>query len=343
VALARVVARDGGAGFTNAVLRKLCARPDLASWIHVPGAGDDLDDWVAYYSHCAPLIARWRHLHGDDVARRLLDAGNVRPHLGLRCNETRIRRDELLARLAEEGVAATPGRHPSSLLVGRERGEPGSTAVLETPSFRDGLFSVQDATQIEVVDLLDLGPGQRVLDLCAAPGGKSTAIAEALGDGGTVFAYDRDPGRLAGVAGECQRLGLAPVRVLESTDDLAALRAEPVDRVLVDAPCSNTGVLARRVEARWSFSEGKLQTLTEVQAQLLGEAVQLLVPGGRLVYSTCSIEPEENEQLVTRMAPEVGLELFSVDRTLPEPGVCDGGGVAVLRRPAHENPIEKRP
>jgi 16S rRNA (cytosine967-C5)-methyltransferase len=205
---------------------------------------------------------------------------------------------------------------------------PRPAAPLETQAFRDGLFAVQDAGQTEVVDCLDLARGQRVLDFCAAPGGKTTAIAGACADQAAVFAFDRDQGRLSPLPSELARLGINCVQILPRLEAVA--QAAPFDRILVDAPCSNTGVLARRAEARWRLSESLLVDLDRQQAALLLQARDWLAPGGRLVYATCSIEPEENEVLARRLADQLGLRLLSAERVLPEQGVCDGAGIAVF-------------
>lgn len=158
------------------------------------------------------------------------------------------------------------------------------------------------------VHLLDPRPGQRILDLCAAPGGKALAIAERLGDGGGVVAQDAHPGRLELVRENVRRLGAeARVSVVDRFEDGTAgavagpaggAGAERFDAVLVDAPCSNTGVLRRRIELRWRLQPGEIPRLAAEQLRLLGVAARRVRPGGTLVYSTCSLEPEENQHVV---------------------------------------------
>ena len=160
------------------------------------------------------------------------------------------------------------------------------------PRFAEGLFSVQDETSMKVAPLLSPKAGERVLDLCAAPGGKTTQLAELMGGQGRVVAVDL-PERIGLVAESARRLGLANVDCIAGDGATIAFR-EPFDAILVDAPCSNTGVLARRPDVRWRLREKDIAGAVAIQRRLLANAARLLAPGGRIVYSTCSLEPEEN-------------------------------------------------
>jgi len=160
------------------------------------------------------------------------------------------------------------------------------------PRFAEGFYTVQDETSMKVAPLLDPKPGERVLDLCAAPGGKTTHLAELLGGKGVVVAVDL-PDRIGLVAESAKRLGLVNVECVAGDGATIAFR-EAFDAVLVDAPCSNTGVLARRPDVRWRLKERDIAGAAAIQRRLLANAARLLKPGGRLVYSTCSLEPEEN-------------------------------------------------
>ncbi len=160
------------------------------------------------------------------------------------------------------------------------------------PRFAEGAFTVQDETSMKVAPLLDPNPQERVLDLCAAPGGKTTHLAELMGGKGRVIAVDL-PDRIGLVAEAAKRLGLANVDCVAGDGATVAFR-EPFDAILVDAPCSNTGVLARRPDVRWRLREKDIAGAVAIQHRLLANAARLLAPGGRIVYSTCSLEPEEN-------------------------------------------------
>jgi 16S rRNA (cytosine967-C5)-methyltransferase len=190
----------------------------------------------------------------------------------------------------------------------------GGTVELEgdpasDPRFAAGEYTVQDETAMKVAPLLDPKPGERVLDLCAAPGGKTTQLAELMGGKGRVVAVDLSD-RIGLVAEAARRLGLANIECVAADGAIASFR-EPFDAVLLDAPCSNTGVLARRPDVRWRLREQDIAGAAEIQRRLLENAARLLKLGGRLVYSTCSLEPEENRVDLP------GFRLVQEDLTLP--------------------------
>lgn len=328
VDLARLAAKEGGARFANALLRKLADQRDLAGWLTEPADDGPVGDWASWYSQTAFLAGRWLAEHGPERARQLFNTCNQEPRLCLRTNVRRLSREELSVKLNEEGIATEPGFHPSSLLV--EGHPPG---LMETAAWKAGDFSIQGSTQTEIVDMVQPRSGERILDLCSAPGGKSTGMAESADDSAHIFAYDEDQKRLAPLAQELERLGLTSVTIVKSNHALQA-EADQVlfDKVLVDAPCSNTGVLDKRAEARWRVSEATIDRLVHVQASLVKKAASLLREGGTLVYSTCSIEPEENETLARSLDGTAGLRLVSAERILPVLGLRDGGGVAVFRK-----------
>ena len=264
----------------------------------------------------------------------------MNPQLTLRTNRVKGDRTSVTEALAKEGIVTRPGLHPLSLLLAtgkQEKERMGS--LLDTQAFSDGLFSIQDSSQTEILDLVEPEEGMRILDLCAAPGGKTTGLAEASQNKAQILAYDKNAEKLALLPKELDRLGLSGVLLLEDQQALlAAVSEAPVDCVLVDAPCSNTGVLARRPEARWRFSMKKLVEHVRLQEELVLQAASYLRIGGRLVYSTCSIEACENEDMAQMVADLAGLRLISTERALPRQGLCDGGGNAVFSRTETMNP-----
>jgi 16S rRNA (cytosine967-C5)-methyltransferase len=192
---------------------------------------------------------------------------------------------------------------------------------------------VQDETAQRVAAFVQPRPGERVVDLCAAPGGKVSHLAELMQDQGRVDALDIDDDRLVKVRDVVKRFDLKTVVVGRSDAPLEG--APPIDRVLVDAPCSNTGVLRRRVEARWRVADVDWDELARVQTQLLDRALELVRPGGVVVYSTCSIEATENEDRVQALLarrPEVKLD--AQESILPQRGGGDGGYMARLVKTA---------
>lgn len=264
------------------------------------------------------LVARWRANHGDAVAS-ICAAASARPEVFLRNCAPQCRPEQLLQRLADEGVGCEVTGHPRVLRWA------GGQSPFASGAFADGWFVAQDPTAVTAAEAVPLQSGQSVLDLCAAPGTKATLLAEAVGSEGVVHAHDRDTERLVRIRENAARLRLPQLRVVE---DLAAV--PPVDAVLVDVPCSNTGVIARRVEVRRRLWPQSIAQLAAEQRALLQEAVLRVRPGGAVVYSTCSIEPEENGELV-RAALPAGFHLEREQLTLPRASECDGGYFAVLR------------
>ncbi|HUV64457.1 MAG TPA: methyltransferase domain-containing protein, partial [Sedimentisphaerales bacterium] len=204
------------------------------------------------------------------------------------------------------------------------------------PGFAEGEFTVQDITASGAVKLLDPQPGWTILDLCAAPGTKTTQLAEATGDSATIIATDIDSRRLEMVKENIARLGIKSVDVVPYRE----LLDSKFDCVLLDVPCSNAGVLAKRVEARYRISPEGIRALVKIQAELLGTAALMLKPHGKICYSTCSIQKAENAELVRgflRENPAFALE--SEDLTLPSAEGLDhdGGYAAILVKRGIDN------
>ena len=223
------------------------------------------------------------------------------------------------------GVSTDSGRFPEVLLAGR------SFRPLDLPGFREGWFSIQDESAVSAARLLAPQPGERILDLCAAPGGKTTHLAELMGNEGTVVAADAAADRLRLVDDGARRLGLTIIETREVSRDGDDLPTGPFDAALVDVPCSNTGVLGKRPEARWRLTSNSVAELVDVQSRLLGQALERVRPGGRVVYSTCSIDSRENRDVVDGVLSQrsdVTLEQECV-HTPGQPG--DGGYQALLR------------
>jgi 16S rRNA (cytosine967-C5)-methyltransferase len=209
---------------------------------------------------------------------------------------------------------------------------PKAPALAVLPAFREGLFYVQDPSTLLAVRELDPQPGESVLDLCAAPGGKTTAIGQAMRNDGRLVAYDIEPRRRERIRENCARMGVTLVRVPEGG---AVRPGETFHRILIDAPCSNTGVMRRRAELRWRITEAELERLRQLQGNLLKQSSGWLKPGGTLVYSTCSLEPEENGEVVRAfLALHPGWELVKERQLAPWADGVDGAFVAVLRKPA---------
>jgi len=317
VELTRWAGRKKLVKLVNAVLRRLQSMgtpsyPDLASAHSHP-------DW---------LVERWVARDGKDVTEARLLANNRRPVLTLRINRRQISRDDYLALLGAAGHKASAGPLPPSILV--ESG--GAPALL--PGYAAGQFFCQDLSAMAVAPLVEAETGMRVLEIAAAPGGKTTHLLE-LVDDLQLFALDAKRGRLARLEQNLQRLSLEGARLLVGRGDALPLGpGTAFDRVLLDVPCSNTGVLARRIDARWRLRAGDISQLAQLQGRMLRCAAPQVAVSGKLIYSTCSIESEENEQRIAHFLQSFpGFEVELQQTFLPEkswPGA--GGFVARLVR-----------
>lgn len=285
---------------------------------------DEVANLSARYAMPAWLVSRWIATLGLERAKAALRVGIGRPPLTLRAREDR---DVLASTLAAEGLDVRPGATASALLVVKGREAEALSSVSA------GTAWVQDMTAQRVAPLLRPVAGQRLLDLCAAPGGKALHLADLLGASGEIVAADVDAAGLEKLAAirthvrEGVRLDLVEI----GREGPLPFEAASFDGILVDAPCTNTGVLRRRVEARWRLSLEDVSALAAIQRDLLERAVGLLKPGGCLVYSTCSLEPEENAELVRTFLtahPEFELE---EELEVPPSQDADGGYAARMR------------
>jgi 16S rRNA (cytosine967-C5)-methyltransferase len=197
-----------------------------------------------------------------------------------------------LAMLEQQGIAYTVSTYIDYFVRVKSLSRIGQMDL-----FRSGLFTIQDESAALPALLLAPEPGERVLDLCAAPGGKATHIAELMKNKGQVIAVDKYEAKLALIKGACERLGLKNVELLAA--DARTLENMTVDKVLLDAPCSGLGVLAKKPDIKWKRDFADIVKLSRMQSEMLDDAVRFIRPGGVIVYSTCSIEPEENQGVVT--------------------------------------------
>jgi 16S rRNA (cytosine967-C5)-methyltransferase len=273
------------------------------------------------------LADRWLARYGFGECARLGFWFNAPPPLWLRVNKLKLDREGYRLLLAAKGIDAEPGEHPQSLRL--LEGAP----IRELPGYAEGEFTVQDLSAMAVASAVDPRPGWHVLDLCAAPGGKTTHLAELMKDRGKVVACDIDPKRLETVTALARRLGVTIVGPHLLDKDDTNPPAGPFDAALVDVPCSNTGVLGRRPEVRWRLRPTEFEDLVRLQTRLLLTAVERVRPGGVVVYSTCSVEPDENAGVVKAVRRAFkGLKLEAEATAVPG-RPADGGYCARLRKP----------
>ena len=351
VELAKHSGYGAQAGFINAVLRGYLREVDEIRKIlsdmksSQPALGWSHPDW---------LVEKWRRQFGHENVFKLLEWNNIPPKTFARVNALKFTAGTKGAELDSAAGDSLKRMKDAGDLLARWREEnveydfftrdwTGENLAFELKShpplarlesLRDGWFYLQDPSTLLAPVWLDPKPGEAILDLCAAPGGKTTFIAQLMNNRGKIIARDLDPNRLKLVKENCLRLGVTCVDTrLHGT--LSQPQPAMFDRILIDAPCSNTGVLRRRVDLRWRIQAAEIERLRATQLNLLKQAAPQLSPGGVLVYSTCSLEPEENSELVTQfLAAHPGFTLEAERQLLPFADGVDGAYVAKLKRAA---------
>ena len=264
------------------------------------------------------------------AAEAFAEASNRPPPLDLRVQPLRSSREALLAAFSDAGLSAAALEDlPGGISLPGRRGD-----LSRLPGYAEGQWSVQDRSAQRIAPLLDVHPGMRVLDACAAPGGKSTHLAELLGDAGELWAVDRSESRLQRLRANAERLGLGCIRCLRAdASEPTALPAGEFERILLDAPCTGLGTLARHADARWRTSA--LEELLVLQRRLLDNLAERLAPAGRLLYATCSVDPRENaEQVQAFLARHPGWQLLHQQQWWPgETAGGDGFHASLLAPP----------
>jgi 16S rRNA (cytosine967-C5)-methyltransferase len=365
VELAKQNGYGSQAGFVNAVLRGFLREAEPTKKLL---AELKLSNPAAGFSHPQWLIDKWRKHFGDEPTRQLLEWNNTPPKTFARVNALAWERrcpagenagadpaavvrpilntGDLLVRWREENVEYDFVRRDwlEENLVFELKSHPPLTSL---ESFRQGWFYLQDPGTLLAPVWLGAQPGETVLDFCAAPGGKTTFLAQLMHNGGRIVAQDVSGERLKLIEENCRRLGVTCVELYQNRPDEAqtsnpgrdqeSLAPSPAnrefDKVLVDAPCSNTGVMRRRVDLRWRIRPEEISRLQRTQLSLLQQAATRLKPGGVLVYSTCSLEPEENGGVVKSfLAGHANFKLVDERELRPFADGVDGAYVARLKR-----------
>lgn len=367
VELAKQNGFAGLAGVVNGVLRRYLREAEQGDPLPLPadpiariGVLHSFPDWI---------VQMWVEQFGATQTDALCNWLNQPPRLDLRVNTHVTTVAQVMAEMAAAGVSVVPLEGvPQALRLAEHVG-----AIADLPGFAAGQWMIQDASAQLVGRLVDPQPGETVVDACAAPGGKTTHLAELMGDRGIVWACDRNPKRLQKVEENAHRLGLQSIRTQVADSRQPDLFTTPVDRVLLDVPCSGLGTLHRHADARWRQTPDNVAALSEMQTELLQQSANWLKPGGRLVYSTCTLHPAENEQVIQQFLetnPEWAIEAIAAYpwaaqftdgagwlRILPHQHQMDGFFMARLWRqrehgaenglshlaPRHHRPLPKFP
>ena len=354
VNLSNKVGSKKAAGFVNAVLRKISAHiknksadlknsdsqktlpltPALGCQFDIDVLPDPNRSRAEYlgiaFSLPLWLIEQWLLQFGPEKTLDICFASNRRPSVYARANKLKLTPQQLFEILKSQDIDCDLVEQYKMVRLNK------SGNIAELKAFKEGLFTIQDITSSRVVPLLNLQPDWKVFDICAAPGTKTTQIAELIDDKGLIIATDRDSTRLPMLDENIKRLGIKSVRIMDyETFFKDSSHLSPADAVLLDVPCSNTGVLARRPEVRLRITPEKVHELAQTQSQLLKSATAFVKQGGRLCYSTCSILNQENSDVISafiRQQPVFSLEKENL--VLPSIGTYDfdGGYAAILVR-----------
>ncbi len=324
VAAVRESDSAAAAGFVNALLRRtLRERPALRELLARQPAGIRL-------SHPDCLLQRWGAHFSPVRAEQIAAWNNQRAEVTVTANSLKISGQSLQSAFQEHGLIARAAEYAGKKFITVKRG----VSVPELPGYGQGWFLAADPAAAHAVTLLGARPGMRVLDACAAPGGKTALLAGDMEGDGVLTAWEPQAERRDRMSANLKRLGLADFVVLRPVNALHPPEATgQFDRILLDAPCSNTGVIRHKPDVRWHFDPRRLDRLVRLQTALLTRLAVMLAPGGRLVYSTCSLEPEENGGLVRAwLDRQSGYELLGESRGVPPETGTDGFYAACLAR-----------
>jgi 16S rRNA (cytosine967-C5)-methyltransferase len=294
VELVKFARKTSAATLVNAVLRRSADEAKIPAETLLAAAAREAAraTWLAVlHSHPTWLVERWLTQYGEAKTIAILEANNRAPRVSCHVS-IESQRDAVISTLQSAGLRVEPG----TLL--RDSFSVSGGSVSRSNAFTSGALAIQDEASQAVPLLLAVAAGQKVLDLCCAPGGKTAVLADAAGKDGLVVASDLHAHRLRATRDQIARVGAKNVRVVQLDASKPLPFAAEFDRILVDAPCSGTGTLARHPEIRWRLTFEQIASLKPLQVSLLNFAADNLRTGGRLVYSTCSIEREENEAVV---------------------------------------------
>ncbi|HEU4932939.1 MAG TPA: 16S rRNA (cytosine(967)-C(5))-methyltransferase RsmB [Pyrinomonadaceae bacterium] len=325
VSLVRAARLSSATALVNAVLRRATREAEYDPATEV---SDSIEKIAIQSSHPIWLIDRWAQAFGLDQAESFANANNLMPPTAFRVVANRANQAEVLSKLSAVGATVE-----SSDIVDEAWRVSGATSLLRELSAAGQIYLQDEASQL-VARELDVKPNERVLDLCAAPGGKTTLMADRSEDRAFIVAADISATRMATVVNTMRLHELKSIKptLVDAVESLPFVEGS-FDRVLVDAPCSGTGTLRRNPEIRWRLTPVDIVKLAEQQKQILRRAVEMVKPGGRLVYSTCSVEPEENEEVIEEvLVPDTRFELLKTTRTWPQREGCDGFFISIFQR-----------
>jgi len=325
VSLVRLARLSSATGFVNAVLRQAIREPNYDPASEV---SDPLERISIRTSHPTWLIERWARSFGFEDAEAFAEANNIVPPTAFRVVRVRANEAEVVETLRSTGATVEPSR----VAAGAWRVF-GATSLVRELSAAGQIYLQDEASQL-VAEVLDVKPDERALDLCAAPGGKTTLMADRAEDNALIVAADRSAARMETVVATTNLQKLKAIRpLLLDAGEKLPFTSKAFDKVLLDAPCSGTGTLRRNPEIRWRLAENDIGTFAKNQKTFLANAAEVVKPCGWLVYSTCSVERDENEAVIEEfVARDQRYKLLTTERTWPQRQGSDGFFIAVLEK-----------
>jgi 16S rRNA (cytosine967-C5)-methyltransferase len=310
------------ADLTNAILRNIIRSKN---GIRYPDPEEDLVGYLsAYHSHPSWLVKRYLARFGREAAEKLFIANNEKPFLTLKMNSLKVQHEEFKSLLDSVNLKFIQGKFLPDFFKLQNL-----TNITAWEHYNNGYFDVQDESAGLACKLLDLKPGLRVLDMCAAPGGKTSYIAGLMQDHGEIVAIDRYESRLQILSKNIKRLGFKSIRPLVM--NAMEYNRKDFDRILVDVPCSGTGTFSKKPDIKWKIDLLDIKKLSELQLLLLTKASTLIKKDGILVYSTCSIEPEENFEVVSKfLRNNPNFKLFNAAENMSDTLIDEHGCISTL-------------
>lgn len=316
----------GREGLVNAVLRNYQSKK---AQLKLPPEDEDPIRYLSVkYSYAPWIVKSWLDHYGREFTEAIMDAGNRRPPVTIRVNRLKVNKEDLIRALESRGFSVKQGNISSDALIVKGSG------LLETDLYKHGLFTPQDEASMLAAEKLDPPEGGFIIDTCAAPGGKTTAIAEKMNNTGKITACDIYARKLKQINSEAERLGITNIETMAW--DAARINnslVDKADRVLVDAPCSGLGVIRRKPEIKYKEINRETESLPEKQLAILTASSAYVRQGGLIVYSTCTVNPDENENVITAfLAEHSSFQQICSKQLLPQENGTDGFFISVMRR-----------
>ena len=303
---------DGKAtSFVNGVLRNILRNKDEFNKIDIK---DKIEKLSIEYSHPKWFVDKFVKIYGEDFVRELMDVNNTPPGLTIRVNTLKCKKEELVKILSSKGIECIDCRLSEALLL------KGFNSIEKSEEFSEGLFTIQDESSMLAVRVLDPKAGDKILDLCSAPGGKSTHMAQLMENKGEILSFDIHEHKLALINKNSKRLGIDIIKTrLKDSTVFDEEYKDYADKVLLDAPCSGLGLIRKKPEIRWTVTQNDIIELQKIQIHLINNASNYVKKGGTLVYSTCTISQEENEDIIQYfLYRNENFKLESICKYLPD-------------------------